>query len=97
MPRSHLPYAPEFRRQMAELVRSGRTPEAPSREFEPAARAPWNSRNPLMLGICESGCRLPGVRTVRRQDDLGFRRYREVANMATSSTRGAIWLARTAS
>ena len=27
MPKSHAAYAPEFRRQMVELVRSGRTPE----------------------------------------------------------------------
>jgi transposase len=30
-------YAPEFRRQMVELVRSGRTPEELAREFEPTA------------------------------------------------------------
>ena len=30
MPRTHLPYSPEFRRQMVELVRSGRA----IREFE---------------------------------------------------------------
>ena len=42
MPKSHRPYAPEFRRQMVDLVRSGRTPEALSREFEPTAQASWN-------------------------------------------------------
>src|SRR5580704_5929729 len=42
MPKSHRPYAPEFRRQMVDLVRSGRTPEALSREFEPTAPAIWN-------------------------------------------------------
>lgn len=31
-------YPPEFRRQMIELVRSGRAPEARSREFEPTAQ-----------------------------------------------------------
>ena len=30
-------YPPEFRRQMVDLVRSGRTPEELSREFEPSA------------------------------------------------------------
>ena len=30
-------YAPEFRRQMVELVRAGRTPEELEREFEPTA------------------------------------------------------------
>ena len=28
------PYAPEFRRQMVELVRAGRTPEQLAKEFE---------------------------------------------------------------
>ena len=42
MPKSHRPYAPEFRRQMVDLVRSGRTPEDLSREFEPTAQAIWN-------------------------------------------------------
>ena len=35
MPKSRPPYAAEFRRQMVELVRLGRTPEALAREFEP--------------------------------------------------------------
>ena len=30
-------YPPEIRRQMVDLVRSGRTPEELSREFEPSA------------------------------------------------------------
>jgi transposase len=42
MPKSYRPYAPEFRRHMVDLVRSGRTPEALSREFELTAQAIWN-------------------------------------------------------
>ena len=42
MPKNYCPYAPEFRRQMVDLVRSGRTPEELSREFEPTAQAIWN-------------------------------------------------------
>ena len=34
MARKNAPYTPEFRRQMIELVRSGRSPESLSREFE---------------------------------------------------------------
>ena len=33
------PYAREFRRQLVELVRSGRMPEELSREFEPSAQS----------------------------------------------------------
>ena len=36
MPRTHPPYPPEFKRQMLELVRAGRTPQELSREFEPS-------------------------------------------------------------
>ena len=38
-------YAPEFRRQMVELVRAGRTPEELAREFEPTANTirKWSS------------------------------------------------------
>src|SRR4051812_33087598 len=41
MPRHRPPYPAEFRRQLVELVRSGRTPEELSREFEPTAQAIW--------------------------------------------------------
>jgi len=34
MPRFRVPYPPEFRRQMVELARSGRTPQNLAREFE---------------------------------------------------------------
>ena len=39
MPRSRPPYAPEYRRQMIELVRAGRTPEDLAGEFYPSAQA----------------------------------------------------------
>ena len=37
MPRSRPPYPPEFRQQMIDLVRSGRTPWELAQEFEPSA------------------------------------------------------------
>ncbi len=39
MPRRRSPYPAEFRYQIVELVRAGRTPEELSREFEPSAQA----------------------------------------------------------
>ena len=39
MAKTHAPYAPEFRRQIVELIRAGRTPEELSREFEPSSQA----------------------------------------------------------
>ena len=38
MPTSRIPYPPEFRQQMIELVRSGRSPGSLAKEFEPAAQ-----------------------------------------------------------
>ena len=39
MAKTHPPYAPEFRRQLVELVRAGRDPADLAREFEPSAQA----------------------------------------------------------
>ncbi len=39
MPQTRPPYAPEFRRQMIELIRAGRDPADLAREFEPSAQA----------------------------------------------------------
>lgn len=39
MQRYRAAYPPEFRRQMVELVRAGRTPEDLAREFEPTAQS----------------------------------------------------------
>ena len=50
MSRKQPPYAPEYRRQMVELVRTGRTPGELAREFEcsrvgdPQLGAPGGSR-----------------------------------------------------
>ena len=39
MTKTRLPYAPEFQRQMVELVNTGRSPEELAREFEPMAQS----------------------------------------------------------
>ena len=39
MAKTRPPYTPEFRRQMVELVRAGRSPEELAREFEPTAQS----------------------------------------------------------
>jgi len=39
MPKTRPPYAPEFRRQIVELIRAGRDPADLAREFEPSAQA----------------------------------------------------------
>ena len=37
MAKTRPPYSPEFRRQMVELIRAGRSPAELAREFEPSA------------------------------------------------------------
>ena len=39
MAKTRAPYAPEFRRQMVDLVRSGRDPDDLAREYEPTAQS----------------------------------------------------------
>jgi transposase len=39
MPITRPPYSPEFRHQMVDLVRAGRSPEELAREFEPTAQS----------------------------------------------------------
>ncbi len=39
MPKTRPPYAPEFRRQMIELVRASRDPTDLAREFETSSQA----------------------------------------------------------
>lgn len=51
MPKSHAAYAPEFRRQMVELIRSGRTPEELSLECELLARRRFASQAEAKMAV----------------------------------------------
>ena len=66
MPRSRPPYALEYRRQMIELVRAGRTPEDLAREFEPSAQA---IRNWVVQAEHDEGRRADGPSTAERNAD----------------------------
>jgi transposase len=57
MPRSRPPYPQEFRQQILELVRLGRTPDELSKEFEPTAQTirNWIKQNELDTGKREDG------------------------------------------
>ncbi len=39
MAKTHPPYTPEFRRQMVNLIRAGRSPDELAREFEPTVQS----------------------------------------------------------
>ncbi len=71
MPRSRSPYPAEFRAQMVELVRSGRTPEELSREFEPTVQSIWNW---VRQAERDQGVRLDGLTTDEREELRRLRR-----------------------
>jgi transposase len=71
MPRTRLPYSPEFRQQINDLVRAGRGPEELPREFEPTAQLinHWVKQAGL-----EAGHRQGGLTTAERQELVRLRR-----------------------
>ena len=64
-------YPPEFRRQMIELVRAGRTAEELSREFEPSAQA---IRNWVRQADLDVGRRQDGLTTAEQEELRRLRR-----------------------
>jgi len=65
MPKSHPPYPEEFRRQLVELVRSGRTPESLAQEFEPTAQS---IRNWVAQADRDEGRRSDGLTSAERAE-----------------------------
>ena len=92
MARKNAPYTPEFRRQMIELVRSGRSPERLSKEFEPTAQA---IRNWVAQAERDAGRRDDGVTTAERDEINRLRR--EVKQLKLERdilSKAAAWFAR---
>ena len=92
MPKSHKPYPPEFRRQMVELVRAGRTPEALSREFEPTAQSITNW---VKQAERDEGRRADGLTSTERDELTRLRR--EVRTLRIEReilSKAAAWFAR---
>ena len=65
MARKNPPYTPEFRGQMIELVRSGRSPESLAKEFEPTAQAirNWVAQAERDAGRRDDGVTLKALET----------------------------------
>lgn len=85
-------YAPEFRQQMVELVRAGRTPEALAREFEPSAGA---IRKWVEQMDQDQGLRSDGLTTGERKELRELRREVKQLKMEREILgKAAAWFAR---
>ena len=87
MAKTRPPYTPEFRRQMVELVRAGRSPEELAQEFEPTAQSIRNE--------CDAGRRGNGLTTAEREELHRLRREnRQLRLERDILSKAAAWFAR---
>jgi transposase len=92
MGKTHVPYPPEIRRQMVELVRAGREPQDLSREFEPSAQA---IRNWARQAECDQGRGTDGLSTDERAELTRLRREnRQLRLERDIGPKAAAWFAR---
>lgn len=90
--RTRPPYAPEFRRRIVELVRSGRKPESLSREFEPTSQT---IRNWMRQADLDEGRRSNGLTTEERRELAQLRRENRVLREEREILKkAAAWFAR---
>jgi transposase len=76
-----MPYPADFRAQIVELVKSGRTPEELAREFEPTAQTiiNWVAQADRDVGV-----RHDGLTTAERQELTRLRRENRQLKEASS-------------
>ena len=86
------PYPPEFRRQIIELVRSGRRPEELASEFEPSAQS---IRNWVAQADRDEGRRADGLTSAERAELSQLRREnRQLKLEREILSKAAAWFAR---
>lgn len=71
MPRTRQPYPEEFRQQILELVRGGRTPDELAKEFEPTAQT---IRNWIKQADVDAGRRDDALTTAQKQELIRLRK-----------------------
>lgn len=92
MPRKRAAYPSEFRQQMVELVRAGRSPEELSREFEPSAQA---IRNWVAQADRDAGIREDGLTSAEREELRRLKREnRQLREEREILAKAAAWFAR---
>ena len=92
MSKTHPPYAPEYRRQMVELVHAGRTPGELAREYECSAQA---IRNWVRQADRDEGRREDGLTTAEREELRRLQREnRQLREEREILKKAAAWFAR---
>ena len=92
MSKKHRSFAAEYRQQMVELVRRGRTPTELAREFECSAGA---IRNWVRQADRDEGLREDGLTTVEREELRRLRREnRQLREEREILKKAAAWFAR---
>ena len=92
MSKTRPPYTPEFRRQMIELVRAGRSPEELADEFEPTAQS---IRNWVAQAERDAGRRDDGLSSAERDELSRLRREnRQLRLERDILSKAAAWFAR---
>ena len=95
MPKTRVPYSPEFRRQMVDLARAGRDPDDLAREFEPTAQSirNWIAQADKKEGRREEA--LPGLSAAERDELSRLRREnRQLRVERDILSKAAAWFAR---
>ena len=94
MPKSKPPYPAEFRQQIIELARAGKTPAQLSREFGPTAQsiANWIAQDARDRGKPTSG--KEGLSTAEREELVRLRRQlRQVQQERDILAKATAWFA----
>ena len=92
MSQKHPPYPPEFRQQMVELVRVGRSPDELAKEFEPTGQT---IRNWVAQADRDDGRRNDGLSSVERDELKRLRRQIKQLRLEREIlSKAAAWFAR---
>jgi transposase len=92
MPRTRRSYAPEFRRQMVELVRAGRSPGELAKEFEPTSKS---IRDWVAQADRDEGRRADGLTSAEREELVRLRRENKQLKLEREIlSKAAAWFAR---
>lgn len=82
MPKSHKPYAPEFKQRIIEMVRAGRSPDELAEKFEPTAQSicNWVAQAERAAGRCANGLPTDEREELRRlrRENKSLREEREI-------------------